>query len=85
MGEQHENSPVEPDLETILQQVRTLVDQTRTASLWFVNDGFCPTTREQAVRALRWIERHSGREQYVQARQLRKWLSRTSSAASAES
>jgi hypothetical protein len=79
-----ENVPAELDLPDILRQVRALVEQTRAASLWFVNDEFCPTTREQAVRALRWIEQRSNREQYVQARQLRQWLSRTSSAASVE-
>jgi hypothetical protein len=71
--------------EAVLEQVRALVREVRDSSLWFLDAEFLPMREEDALRALRWIERRADRQTYVRARELREWLLRTSNAASAGS
>lgn len=66
-------------------ELRALVDEQRTRCLWFLREDFYPESREEAVRVLRQIERHGDREAYVRAARMRRWLSQTSSEASAAS
>jgi hypothetical protein len=71
--------------EAILEEVRALVSKMRDSSLWFLDAAFQPMGDEEALRALRWIECRADRQTYVRARELREWLLRSSSAASAGS
>jgi hypothetical protein len=71
--------------DAILEDIRALVSEVRGSSLWFLNAAFQPMCEEEALRALRWIERRADRQTYVRARELREWLLRSSSAVSAGS
>ncbi len=66
--------------EAALGAVRAFVVQVRASCLWFLDPRFVPTSREQALWVLRAIERHAERATYVRARELREWLSQSSSA-----
>jgi hypothetical protein len=66
-------------------ELRALVDEQRTRCLWFLRPDFYPESREETVRVLRQIERHGDREAYVRAARMRRWLSQSSSDASAAS
>ena len=85
MGEPAECSEERPPLEEVLDDVRALVDEVRTSCLWFVDKAFSPVTADEAMQALRSIERRADRKTYVRARQLRAWLSQHSSEESANS
>ena len=61
------------------------VRQHRHRSLWSLGAGHEPATTEELLRAIRRIERTGSRKAYVEARRLREWLSRDSSAESAGS
>jgi hypothetical protein len=76
---------VPPSPEAALVAVRALVTEVRATCLWFLAPDFLPQTHDEALSVLRSIERHGDRETYVRARELREWLSQTSSAASADS
>ena len=67
----------------VMERVRELVREARASCLWFLDEGFLPADRDEALRTLRAIESHGDRKTYVEARKLREWLSRTSSAGSA--
>lgn len=74
----------EPGLDEILKEVRALVADARATCLWFLAEDFLPGTRAEALRALEWIVARGDREQFVRARRLQQWLSRTSSARSVD-
>ncbi|MBI2945519.1 MAG: hypothetical protein HYY25_15100 [Candidatus Wallbacteria bacterium] len=66
-----------------MEGVRQLVGLYRDACLWFLAPDFMPADREQALRALSYIERYGNRDAFVRAGELRRWFSRTSSESSA--
>jgi len=70
---------------TVSAEVDRLVDEVRVSCLWFLRPDYHPATTEERVRVLRLIERHGDRETYRRAATLRRWLSPTSSDASAAS
>jgi hypothetical protein len=63
--------------------VDALVDAYRSRCLWFLRDDYYPTTSDERRRVLEYIERYGDLEAHRRAGQLRRWLSRTSSAPSA--
>ncbi len=65
--------------------VNELTDQYRGRCLWFLREDYYPSTREERLRILDYIERHGDREAYRKAGMVRRWLSRNSSAASVAS
>lgn len=65
--------------------VRKLVDDYRARCLWFLREDYYPSTREERLRILEYIERHGDREAYRKAGAIRQWLLRNSSAKSAAS
>lgn len=67
------------------QAVHALVDEYRSQCLWFLRPDYYPDTLEATLRVLAYIQRHGDVAAHVRAGQLREWLSRTSSAASAAS
>ena len=69
----------------IAETVDRLVDEYRHRCLWFLRGDYYPTTDEERLRILAYIERHGDRSAYVRAAEVRRWLSRASSAASAAS
>jgi hypothetical protein len=65
--------------------VDELIDEYRTRCLWFLRPDYYPTTTDQRLRLLGYIERHGDLHAYRRASSFRQWLSRPSSAISAGS
>jgi hypothetical protein len=63
--------------------LRALVGEYRTRCLWFLRPDWYPSTLDERVRALDYIEQHGDAEAFRRARVLRRWLSQTFSEASA--
>jgi hypothetical protein len=76
-----ENSPAS----AIAEAVDRLVEEYRHRCLWFLRSDYYPTTDDQRLRVLEYIQRHGDRKAYLRAAEVRQWLSRNSSAASAGS
>ncbi len=72
----------QPEPKAILEEVSRLVTENREQCLWFLAPDFQPTDAESAVRALEYIERYGSKSAFAQARVLRTWLQRNSSARS---
>ena len=51
-----------------------LVDEYRDQCLWFLHPDFYPTTVEERLRVLGYIERYGDRRGYQRAAQARRWL-----------
>lgn len=62
--------------------VDRLVDEYRARCLWFLREGYYPSTDEERLRVLDCIERYGDVAAYRRAAEIRQWLSRTSSARS---
>ncbi len=69
----------------IERAVDGLVERYRDRCLWFLRRDYLPTTRQARLRVLKSIQRHGDREAFIQAAELREWLSQHSSAESAGS
>jgi hypothetical protein len=65
--------------------VDRLVDEYRSRCLWFLRSEYYPTTDTERLQVLEYIERYGDREAFRRAAEIRRWLSRTSSARSAVS
>jgi hypothetical protein len=73
------------DTSAIAEAVNRLVDEYRQRCLWFLRSDYYPTTSDQQLRVLEYIQRHGDRRAYLRAAEVRQWLLRNSSAASAGS
>ena len=73
------------DAQEAAAAVNRLVDEYRVRCLWFLRPDFYPSTLEERLRILKYIERHGDREAFRRAATLRRWLSQNSSASSAGS
>jgi hypothetical protein len=67
------------------EAVDRLVDEYRVRCLWFLRPDYYPSTLEEQLRVLEYIERHGDREAFRRAATLKRWLSLPSSAPSAVS
>ncbi len=74
-----------PDDAALAMEVDRLVDEQRVTCLWFLRPGSRPTTTDARIRVLEQIERHGDLASFRRAGTLRRWLSQTSSDASADS
>lgn len=72
-----------PVVEDVAAAVDALVDAYRTRCLWFLRADYYPTTAEERLRVLGYIQRHGDREAFQRASPLIAWLSRPSSERSA--
>jgi len=84
----YDNGPVEPMARALAEaeeEVIRLVDEYRTRCLWFLRPDYYPTSDDDRLRVLRYIERHGDRRAFQRAAAVRQWLSRNSSARSAAS
>jgi hypothetical protein len=71
-------------LQTVMQQVRTLVDEYRALCLWRLReDYYYPATATEACRVLEAIERHGDVAAFRKAAVLRQWLLRNTNDPSA--
>ena len=70
---------------TIAETVNRLVDEYRLQCLWFLRADYYPSSDEERRRVLDYIQRHGDRTAYQRAAEIRRWLSPSSSAASAAS
>lgn len=59
--------------------LRALVDAYRSRCLWFLREDYYPTTLEEKHRVLDYIQRYGDRRAYLEAAEVRKWLSPRSS------
>jgi hypothetical protein len=71
-----------PDPAAIAQAVRRLVDDYRDRCLWFLRRDYYPAGLRETLRTLEYIARYGDRIGYQRAAEVRRWLSRDSSAAS---
>jgi len=67
------------------EAVNRLVDEYRVRCLWFLRPDYYPSTLEEQLQTLGYIERHGDREAFRQAATLKRWLSPDSSVPSAGS
>lgn len=67
------------------QAVDALVDEYRQRCLWFLREDYYPSSFEERLRVLDYIQRHGDREAFRRAGEVRKWLSPSSSEKSAAS
>jgi hypothetical protein len=72
-------------LDAARREVDRLVDEYRARCLWFLREDYYPSTPEEILQALAYIQRYGDREAYRRAAEIRRWLSPTSSASSAAS
>ena len=73
---------LDPSIESA---VRSLMNDYRERCLWFLRLDYQPHTAEEVLRVLHWIRRHGDREAFQRAREIERWLSRTSSETSVAS
>ena len=71
------------ELENVMTRVCELVARYRVQCLWFLRSDYFPTTVAEAREVLDYIQRHGDLDAFRRAGQLKQWLSRNSSAASA--
>ena len=65
---------------SIADAINALVDTYRSRCLWFLRLDYYPTTREEQLRVLDYVQRYGDREAHIRAAKLRQWLSQNSSA-----
>ena len=65
--------------------VNALVDEYRHRCLWFLRSDFYPSTDEERLRVLDYIQRHGDLAAFRRAAEVRQWLSPTSNERSAAS
>ncbi len=71
--------------EDLARAVDALVDECRSVALWFLRPDYYPRSDDERRRVLRDIQKHADLAIYKRAARLERWLSRHSSAASADS
>lgn len=71
------------DIKTAMQEVRTLMDEYRAESLWYMRKDYYPESVQDAIQILNAIENHSDLAGFKRAAALRRWLLQHSSAISA--
>ena len=54
----------------IRQELKHLIEQNRERCLWFLNPEYEPSTVEDALRILKYLQRYGNREVYTKARNL---------------
>lgn len=76
---------MDPSRADVDRRIDALVDACRGDCLWFLRPDYYPRTDAERLRVLDDIQKHAGLETYRQAAELKRWLSRPSSATSAVS
>jgi hypothetical protein len=71
------------ELDNVMGRVRALAEQYRAQCLWFLRADYDPGSVADACQVLDYIQRHGDLEAFRRAGELKQWLSRNSSAASA--
>lgn len=54
--------------------IDALVDEYRNQCLWFLREDFYPTTIDEKLRVLKYIQRYGDRTAYRKAAETRRWL-----------
>ena len=55
-------------------EVRDLIEEYRDRCLWFLRPDYVPSTPEEILQAIEYIERYGDRRAYQRAEEIRKWL-----------
>jgi hypothetical protein len=66
-----------------LAKLNSLILRYRDTCLWFMRDDVRPMSPADAIGILRLIEKHGDMEAFIEARQLKEWLSRNTKELSA--
>lgn len=69
-------------MRSLHQRLLPLMEKYRVRCLWFLSPAYVPNSIEGALQVLGYIERYGDRQAYLEAEELKQWLSRTSSAPS---
>jgi hypothetical protein len=67
-----------PDVKTIEEDMRDLVDDCRGQCLWYLREDYYPQTRGEMLRVLDRIQRHGNVELFRKAGEIKRWLLRNS-------
>jgi hypothetical protein len=67
----------------LLERVNRLIDDYRLSCFWFARPDYAVSTCDEALNALRQIERHGTRAMFVRAAEVRQWLSQKINVSSA--
>jgi len=67
-----------PDVKTIEEDLRNLVDEYRGQCLWYLREDYYPRTRGEMLRVLDRIQRHGNVESFRKAGEIKRWLLRNS-------
>jgi hypothetical protein len=70
---------------TLNEQIDDLVEEQRIACLWFLRPDYLPSSDQERIGVLEHIQKHGDLAAFRRAGILKRWLSQTSSAASAGS
>lgn len=73
------------DRVSLIAEIDVLVEANRNRCLWFLRQDYLPTTDDERLWVLTQIQRRCDRATFVRAGLCKRWLSPTSSAASAGS
>ena len=76
------SSTLDPALQALIDR---FVDDHRSRCLWFLRPDYYPRTEAEALRVVRQVEAHGDRSAFQRAAEIKRWLSRGSSASSAAS
>jgi hypothetical protein len=76
---------VNPDARVADEALRGLIDEYRDRCLWFLAPGYYPRTPAEILRVLDSIEKHGDLQAFKRAGAIRRWVSASSSGASASS
>jgi len=76
---------VSTDSREMAEALRQLIDEYRERCLWFLRPDYYPEGLEETLRTFDYIERHGDQQAYRRSAEIRRWLSRRSSAPSAAS
>jgi hypothetical protein len=77
------DAPTPVSHEDVVRAIDALVDECRSVALWFLRPDYYPQTDVERRRVLDTIQKHADLEVFKRAARLQEWLSRHSSATSA--
>ena len=69
---------LEERLIVIDKRILSLIEEYRDRCLWFLRSDYVPTTNDEIIQVLTYIERYGDRNAYIRSEEIKRWLSRHS-------